>query len=92
MLYSRMPDGGEFRTGVSWLGAGAVGYRHMRLLERSQPYQRADRQPLQLRHGIYCQRQRPVVMELLGNGRGTTATCSALLETNGACGSASGQR
>ena len=38
--------------------------RRMRLLERRKPYQRADRQPLHRRHGIDCQRQRPVVMEL----------------------------
>ena len=47
--------------------AGAPRHRcqgRMRLLERSRPYQRADHQPLQRRHGIDCHRQRPVVMEL----------------------------
>ena len=28
------------------------------------PYQRADREPLQRRHGIDCQRQRPMGMDL----------------------------
>ena len=38
--------------------------RRMRLLERRNGKHRANREPLHRRHGVDCQRQRPVVMEL----------------------------
>ena len=38
--------------------------RRMRLRERRTPKHRADREPLQRRHGLGCQRQRAVVLEL----------------------------
>ena len=46
---------GRLYAGCEW---------HMRLLERSNPDQRADHQPLQRRHGIDHHRQRPVALEL----------------------------
>ena len=69
--------------------------RRMRLLEWGKPCQHAGREPLHNRHGVDCQRQRTLVMELRGSNGGTTATCSATKvasaqPVNGACGSSNG--
>ena len=56
------------------------------------PYQRADSEPLQRRHGLDRERQRPWTWTCAGSGGGTTASCSALLRSMAHAAARTGQR